>query len=272
MQPHSAKPSNAERRERPFVLQPAELALDGATRAVELRGVRGGRRIVGKPIRIFDLMGCARLSCWSGLFFIAIVGLLVLASSATAATQRETLEGSFAGDGCGSVSRAVATFPGKATTASPISPGVGTRLTDRDGNVLARVSRVEVQKGERGVVFEAVGFGAVCDDPTAYANGWKVFVTFVIDYTVKSPPKPLVRRRCGSAFSGPDEPGFAILTKGVSCGTARGLVRRQIRGGCPGDFRACDIDGFSCGKRSTGDLYRVQCRRGRRSFSWGGGS
>ncbi len=88
---------------------------------------------------------------------------------------------------------------------------------------------------------------------------------------LSSPPR-YPTRRCGNALSGPDEPGFNILARGVSCTKARKLTREQIRGGCPADPSACDIDGFSCSKRSTGDLYRVQCRRGRRSFSWGGGS
>jgi hypothetical protein len=85
-------------------------------------------------------------------------------------------------------------------------------------------------------------------------------------------PDAHARSRCGNAFSSPDQPGFSILANKVTCAKARRLTRQQIGGGCPGNRSACDVNGFTCKRRDTGDLYRVQCRRGHRSFSWGGGS
>jgi hypothetical protein len=75
-------------------------------------------------------------------------------------------------------------------------------------------------------------------------------------------------KRCGNAYSAPDEPGFNIRSRNLSCGKARRYTRACVRNG-----NVCPLPGYRCRKRRTVDaLYRVTCVKGGRAFSYGGGS
>lgn len=85
-------------------------------------------------------------------------------------------------------------------------------------------------------------------------------------------------RRCGSAFSEPDQPGFELTANGIACATARRLTRAIVIAGRVGP-RSCTI-GRPCRHRAyacvalPGEdlLYRVFCSAHARRFSFGGGS
>jgi hypothetical protein len=87
-----------------------------------------------------------------------------------------------------------------------------------------------------------------------------------------SPASAASVKRCGNAFSAPDEPGFDVRVKHMACSSAKTVTREWVRGDCNGKT-TCRVHGFHCRKTPTVDLlYRVHCIRLVQRFSFGGGS
>jgi hypothetical protein len=88
-----------------------------------------------------------------------------------------------------------------------------------------------------------------------------------------SPAPAASIKRCGNAFSGPDQPGFDIRVKHMACSSAKTVTREWVRDCIGKSGSTCSVHGFHCRKEHTVDLlYRVHCIRRVQRFSFGGGS